>query len=465
MRNGRSFRKPRSDQEPAWVSGASNQSLELRSIVIDSCKTLCDRSLKRCESLLRLDWLRLYPEHMAYDAFTIDTNMAIQGGLNLESGLLGQLTQFKDGQIELVLSDIVVREIRKHLVLQVKKVRETLVNAAARAEQIHLTEGDAAADLRARAEGLGEPRDIAGKRLKMYLEATGATAIPVKLASMDELVKSYFSATPPFDAAGAKKSEFPDAIALLSLEAWARKAGKRILAVSQDGGWAEYAATSEHIDVEADFAKALQIVQEHADDAQARIADILAAVDGGALPRLAAEVESGLRDAMPHWPIHGEGGGSFYLELDSAELKYGSHTFTKDDDGYDITIVRMGSSQIVARIGAQFSATARADFSLSVWDSIDKEHVGMGSESSEQEVEFEGAFLLTLSGDFAEPLDEALDVEEIEIVDAPDYFDFGEIEFQPDPSDYEDWLAEERDADVTPDLAQETAALEDGQPF
>ena len=135
------------------------------------------------------------PPIMAYDAFTIDTNMAIQGGLNLEGGLLGQLTQFKDGQIELVLSDIVVREIRKHLVLQVKKVRETLVNAATRAEQVQLAEGDAAAELRARVAGLGEPREIAGTRLKKYLDATGAVVIPVKLASMDELVKSYFSAT------------------------------------------------------------------------------------------------------------------------------------------------------------------------------------------------------------------------------------------------------------------------------
>ncbi len=129
---------------------------------------------------------------MAYDAFTIDTNMAIQGGLNLEAGLLGQLTQFKDGQIDLVLSEIVVREIRKHLVLQVKKIRDTLISAATRAEEIQLTEGDGATELKAKVEALGEPREIAGARLKKYIEATGATTIPVKLASMDELVKSYF---------------------------------------------------------------------------------------------------------------------------------------------------------------------------------------------------------------------------------------------------------------------------------
>lgn len=75
------------------------------------------------------------------------------------------------------------------------------------------------------------------------------------------------------------------------------------------------------------------------------------------------------------------------------------------------------------------------------------------------------ASILSCSGNFAEPPDDALDVEDIEIVDAPDYFHFGEIGFQPDSSDYEDWLAEEANADVAPDLGQENAALNGDQPF
>ncbi|WP_336966798.1 PIN domain-containing protein [Sphingobium aquiterrae] len=388
-----------------------------------------------------------YDVAMAYDAFTIDTNLAIEGGLNLEGGLLGQLTQFKDGQIDLILSEIVVREVRKHLNLQVKKVRDTLVSLAARAEEVQLTEGDAAAELKAKVEALGDPRDVAGARLKKYFEDTGATTIPVKLASIDALVRGYFSASPPFDATGAKKSEFPDAIALLAIEAWATKSGKKVLAVSKDKGWADFAANCDVIDVEPDFAKALQIVQEHAEEASARVGAILEAVEAGGLPEIAAAIEEGLRRGLPGWPIHGEGGGAFYLELDSAELEFESYTLIKDGDGYDITIVRMGSNQVVARIGAEMKATARADFSLSVWDSIDKEYVGMGGQSAETTIEFDGAFLLTIGGDLAgDPAD--LEAEEVEIVEAIDEVDFGEIEFDPGDEDYEEWLAEDADADV-----------------
>jgi hypothetical protein len=401
---------------------------------------------------------------MAYDAFTIDTNLAIEGGLNLEGGLLGQLTQFKDGQIDLILSEIVVREIRKHLFLQVKKVRDTLVSLSVRAQEVQLAEGEAAAELKAKIEALGDPREIAGARLKKYLEATGATTIPVKLASMDALIRGYFSSSPPFDAAGAKKSEFPDAIALLAIETWATKSGKRVLAVSKDKGWADFAANCEVIDVEPDFAKALQIVQEHADEASARMAAILETVEAGGLPEIAAAIAEGLRQSLPDWPIHGEGSGSFYLELDNAGLEFESYTLIKDGDGYDITIVRMGSNQVVARIGAEINATAHAEFSLSVWDSVDKEYIGMGSQSAETNIEFDGAFLLTLGGDLAgDP--SALDVEEVEVVEADDEVDFGEIEFDPGDEDYEDWLAEDAKADVPGDVAAEEQAAKEPPPY
>lgn len=395
---------------------------------------------------------------MPYDALTIDTNMAIQGGLNLEAGLLGQLTQFKDGQIDLILSEIVVREIRKHLVLQVKKVRDQLVSAAARIEEIQLATGDAATELKGRIDALGDPRTVAGNRLKAYFEATGATTVPVNLASMDDLVRAYFSALAPFDPSGAKKSEFPDAIAVLSIEAWARKAGKKVLAVSADSGWIKFAETSEWIDVEPDFAKALEVVQEHAEEALSRVSAILVDVEAGNLQEVAEAIEDGLRNDLPDWSYAAEGHGAFYLEVDSAELTFGSYELVKDEDGYDITIVRLGSNEIVARIGVNIAATATAEFSLSVYDGIDKDMVGMGSESAEREIEFEGAILLTLLGNLAGPPNE-LEVEQVEVVEAIDSVNFGEIEFDPGDEDYEAWIAEDVDADIAPDVAQEAEAM------
>ncbi|MGS1015504.1 PIN domain-containing protein [Allosphingosinicella humi] len=393
---------------------------------------------------------------MPYDAFTIDTNKAIQGGLNLEGGLLAQLTQFKEGQIDLILSEIVIREIHKHLLDQVRKARDSMSNAAAKVRSAQLVDEDAAAQLKSLVEAMPDPKKATGARLKRYVEATGAEVIPVALAPMDAVVASYFSSSPPFEPSGSKKAEFPDAIALLSIEEWAKQKAKKVLAVSEDGGWRAFGEKSEYVDVEPDFAKALEIVQEHAAAAEKAVAEWLGALEEGKLEGAAEEVEEELRRSLSEWQFYGEGHGAYHLELDSVELSLDTYAFDKFEDAYDITIVRIGSSQIVARVGVTFNATARAEFSLAAWDSIDKEYVGMGSQAAERELEFDGAFLLTLAGELAGGID-ALEVEEIEVVEAVGAVDFGEVEmdYHDDEEDYRAWLAEEADADVAADVEVE----------
>lgn len=390
---------------------------------------------------------------MPYDAFTIDTNKAIQSGLNLEGGLLAQLTQFKEGQIDLILSEIVVREIHKHLLDQVRKAKDSMSSAMAKVRSAQLVDDDALAQLTTMVEAMPDPKKITGARLTRYIEATGAELIPVGLAPMDSVVGSYFSASPPFEPSGSKKAEFPDAIALFSIEEWAKKRGKKVLAVSEDGGWRAFGEKSDYIDVEPDIAKALEIVQEHADAAEKAVQEWLTALEEGKLEDRSNEVEHGLRRSLSEWQFHGEGSGACHLELDSVELTLDAYALGKFEDFYDITIVRIGSSQIVARVGVTFNATARAEFSLAAWDSVDKEYVGLGGQSAERELEFDGAFLLTLAGELSEGIEE-LEVEDIEVVDAIGVVDFGEVEmdYYDDEEDYREWLAEGANADVAADV-------------
>jgi len=392
---------------------------------------------------------------MAYDALTIDTNIPIQGGLKLEAGLLGQLAQFKDERPEVVLSEIAIREIHRHLTQQVKKARDAIVSAASRVEDVQLLDTGAAAALKAQLAALDQPRTVAGARLRRFLEATGATTIPVSLAPMDDVVRAYFAASPPFEATGPKKDEFPDAIALMSIEAWAKAGGKKVLAISDDKGWIEFGQASEHVDVEPDFAKALEIVQEHAEAAEAAMASLLAKIEGGELPDVAAGVEAGISRALADWQFVAEGGGSFSLEVDATELDLISYEFDKFGGDYDITVVRIGSSDVVARIGLTITANARADFSLAAWDSVDKEYMDMGSRSAELEVEFNASILLMLAGDISGDLGE-LQVEKVELVEAVGSVDFGEIELDyDDDEDYQAWLAEEHEAEMAAERASE----------
>ncbi|MDF1835008.1 MAG: hypothetical protein P1U62_09020, partial [Alteraurantiacibacter sp. bin_em_oilr2.035] len=70
---------------------------------------------------------------MPYDAFTIDTNTIIHGGMDFKAGLLGQLEQFKDGPVKFVISEIVVRETLKHLQAHTKKTRDATLSSLGKA--------------------------------------------------------------------------------------------------------------------------------------------------------------------------------------------------------------------------------------------------------------------------------------------------------------------------------------------
>lgn len=375
---------------------------------------------------------------MAYDAITIDSSVFIKLGLNLESGLLAQLTQFKAGPTDFILSEVVERELFKHLRQNGKTARDAALGALAKVEALFLAEEANLAQIVAAKAAIDDPGEVAKKRLARFTANTGANIIAASLCTMDDLLKYHFTPLAPFTAAGAKKSEYPDAIALISLEKWAAGKGSRILAVSADKGWAEFAEKSEQVDVEEDLATALEIVQEHAEAAEQAIAHFITSIEGGALPDAAARIESLLEDNLAEWIFHPEGQGSFYLEGDSAGIDLGGFEYEKTGDDFDITIVRAGHEWTVARIGFSAAGTAKADFSLSIWDSIDKEYVGMGGQSVEREVDFEGAFLLTLSGDLSGPLAD-VEIEELELVDAPGTIDFGEIEYDPGyDDDYED---------------------------
>lgn len=69
---------------------------------------------------------------MKYDAITLDTNIFDENSLSLEGGMLQQLQQFKGGLAHFVLSEIVVREIHRHLTEEAQKAAFALGSATAR---------------------------------------------------------------------------------------------------------------------------------------------------------------------------------------------------------------------------------------------------------------------------------------------------------------------------------------------
>jgi len=366
-----------------------------------------------------------------YDAFTIDTNTIIHGGMDFEAGLLGQLDQFKEGPVKFVISEVVVRETLKHLQAHTKKTRDAALSSLHKAVGVGVISAEAAT---AAKEAFVDSREVAREAVAAFLEATDAEVVPANLANMDGLLKAYFEPTAPFEASGEKKSEFPDAIALLSLEEWARSSGRTILAASSDKGWKAFAGKSPQIFVEVDLADALQIVQDDTNVAAVAINSLLRRMTDNDLPDLKSSFSERLRNALLSSNFEVEASSYLRYEVDTSELILERFSFVEQGDGFSVTVVRLEAEETVIQVEVDIVATAEVDFSLYAWDSFDREEIGLGTTSASKEETFSASVLITLLGDLSGSLDQ-LEVEDVELVEGLNAVNMGEIEMEYDRDD------------------------------
>lgn len=366
---------------------------------------------------------------MQYDVITLDSDIFLQNGSNFEGGLLAQLSQFKEGSALFVLSEVVLRELKKHLETKATESKENLEKAIRDATRNGLLSEGAEAQIKTISAAASTPKVAVKRRLEAFIEATSADIIPADQADIKELTKRYFSSNAPFESSGKKKHEFPDAIALLAMESWAKTNKKKILAVSNDGGWSQFAAASEWIDVEKDLATALQRLQQHAAQANVFVEKLLGSLDAGKNAELMQTIVDEIADAVADLPVNADASSAYQFESDWVSLAYQDFSFLRDGGEYEFKIVQTGNHRIVAKIRVSIKATAETSFSFSVYDSIDKDYVPIGSSNAKTEIEFEAAVLITFEGVFDAAAPE-INVSKVELVEAMDTVDFGEIDLE-----------------------------------
>jgi hypothetical protein len=374
-----------------------------------------------------------------FDVITLDTNIFTNNGYNLDGGLLAQLTQFKGGAFDFVLSEVIVREIIKHIGQANVEERQKFDNALKAHSKRKLFSPETIASIEELVEKEASPLLQARVRVNKYLQDTGAKVISADGIDVREVIDMYFRTKPPFEPGAAKKSEFPDAIALLSLDKWARENDKKILAVSRDKGWHAFARQTPYISVVSDLAEALSTFQDHLDDARTYLNALLAKFESNEPNEDFAGVERQTLDQiLAVYPI-AEGESYFTFEDDGVEFTDATFGFLKYGDEYEFSIVRMGVHEIVARIPLRVSVTAEASFSFSVYD---EGYINIGGCHASVPFEFESAIIVTLNVDLTSD-DKELQIDDVELVDIPRSVYFGSLE--PDYSnDYD-----EHDFDVS----------------
>lgn len=371
-------------------------------------------------------------ENEEYGAILVDTSIFDAHGLKLEKGLLGKLRQFKDSDVDYLLPDVIKGEVKSHLEKKVKSARASLEKALNDAGDHLFFEDSELNNAKSILIDSNEIEGIAESRVDKFIANSGALVLECgDYVSVSELLQQYFKNEPPFAEAGKKKNEFPDAIVLLATEAWAQENDIRVLAVARDGDWKNYCENSDSIDCTEDFADALskfnkatapfaflslliEKLEEEDDDA----ADFIEKIHNGVANYFDGFTPNQEADSFHYWEPDGCHGWLNDFELADKNFK----------------IVDHAEDYIVLEVSANIKVEVEGEFSLSQYDSIDRDHVYIGGVIVTVEEEFTSEILVTVCGDLTGPLSD-LDVEDIEVVNPITSVDFGTLE--PDYGDYD----------------------------
>ncbi len=275
--------------------------------------------------------------------------------------MLAELQQFKHGSVKVVLSEIVYRELLDHLTVEAVEAEAILNRGVRLAVQRGLVGSKDAIKLKEASALTIKPEHAADNRLKAFLYATNCEVIRVAETGITRVVDLYFSGSAPFEKSGEKKREFPDAIALTSLEGWAKKHNRKMLAISADKGWLAF-QKSESLVVESNLAAALQNFQVGVGEAKKRVDAILLEIKERPESPTGRQFRELLASAVAAMDVVPDASSVLPYHVEDARIKFRDVFIEHDGKMFDLEVVQVSPNHIVANIWIIIQAEATATF-------------------------------------------------------------------------------------------------------
>lgn len=352
-------------------------------------------------------------------ALTIDTNVFDKYGCNLDFAIFRRLDQFAGSAVAVLFSEIIVREVMRHIAEEAAETQRALKKALlAHGKRWKIDPAEVAPVASYRAED--DSAVVADEQFEIFRGAVNGVVVPA-LGMNDrthEILDRYFSVITPFENKDAKKNEFPDAFALMSLEAHAQREGMSILCVSADKGWADFCAESERLVCIADLNQALSFFNESGRLVAEAAINLLRA---GQTEEMTSAIESAIEYRLDDVDFNADGWSSVEFETEplSATLQSvdweaagAPVVIAADDDVVTFTTL------VAARVSFE------ASFRFEVRDSIDRDYVSLGSEDVSKDVTVDFELAITVPRD----PDEGMDSIEVEVARRHIQVDFGTVE-------------------------------------
>ena len=298
-------------------------------------------------------------------ALTIDTSVFDRYGCNLTFKAFRSLDQFRGTESGVVFSEVVAGGVQRHIARDAAAATSKL--RAALNQHRKAWRQPQSIDILGTVVGLGGDPTLLGQAMwSEFVTSIGAQIIPAEgFVSIGDVLARYFASKPPFSVKAAKKQEFPDALALLSLEAWAVARETIILAVSADNDWKAYAATSARLVCIDDITSALDHFNCEARFVATRI---VAMLQEERAVELKQEIESAIELFLDDSSIEIEAYADFEFEaeLSGASLQHWEVT-------NEVRVVAADTEKIAFAIMLDCKVLFEADIGWFAYDSVDKD--------------------------------------------------------------------------------------------
>jgi hypothetical protein len=271
-----------------------------------------------------------------------------------------------------------------------------------------------------------EAQKVASERFSQFIEATSLEIIEAQdYLIVSELIQKYFTAQPPFSENGKKKNEFPDAIALISLETWAKENNTKIIVVTSDNDWKNFCKGSERLYSNDDFAGVLALFQ-NADDLCRHLSQ---QYENGVLEDVKQAVFNALDDKIWEIDIYPEANSSFNYEQEVTQINVTGFEFELlESPNIIFRPVNFDDNSLIVESKLSVDVNVECSFSFYVYDHIDKDDVPIGGYRVNTQAKLEVEVLITFAGDF-KSFGAQVEVDEVEVeMKTPASIDFGDIE-------------------------------------
>lgn len=332
---------------------------------------------------------------------TLDTTEFFHVGYNYETPSFKALGQFAGTNITVIFSEVVLSEVHADVRDDIEKKTElvrTGLNQASKAARLGLDIKQLMANL-----GLPDASVRSNELLDAFInKIEGERVVVDEGTTPRKLHDLYFAAKPPFSKKAEKKSEFPDAMALLSLEHWAETHGGLVLAVSGDGDWKRFAAGSEHIICVPQLATALSLFNRSDAVVAGRLSANLLA---DTAVQLKARIDSILGSTVETFEI--EANAPYYYETEDEEATIDSWSV----EDYLFDVIDSDDDSVTIAFTVTVNATFNAGFTFEVRDSIDKDYITIGGTQAAKEETFTLQIVVSVGRDDDSPDPDILDIE------------------------------------------------------